>query len=701
MSTTLAERLVPPPPAAEPVPPPAPVAARGGAALLLGLFALIAFAAFAGGATTPGRAVFVEVGIALLALVAVALWAARTGLRSAASPVAWTGAGLLAALAIWCALTIPSSLAPDASWNEANRVLAYAIAVGVTLVAGTAAPRAVGLAARAWVTVAALVALYAVATKVAPGVLHAGRDEARLHVPLETFGALAAFCAFGAPVAVRLAGARTDGATWRRLVVLAAAVVLLVALGLTWSRTGMLGLAVGSLVAIGIGGDRLRALALLAVAVAGAAPALAYAWSREALTLEGATLDARIDDGRTLGLLVAGGLLLALLAGFAVLRATRRPAAGPRRRRGLQGWVVLAVGGGVLVAVVAATLASDWDTFKGPVQTSPAQPERLTATDSGNRWALWEEAAGAWDDHPLDGWGAGSFAVNHLRYRKDETPARHAFSLPMDLLAETGAIGLALALAGFGCLGVAAVARLRMLPEGEERDLAGALVGTGAAALVVALVEPIWEVPAVALPPLVLLAVVAARPRPGAATAPAAAFADPEAEPGAGRRPWGRLALACVLLGAVAASAILPAWSRALETSAAETAADVHSTGQQLETAASDARVAADLNPAAASPLQVASAVAERRSRLLEARELLLEAADRQPDRAATWEALTHLAFRLADREGALAAARRALELDPMSSERRALAREAEAALAPPESSATATGTPLPAATAP
>jgi hypothetical protein len=36
-----------------------------------------------------------------------------------------------------------------------------------------------------------------------------------------------------------------------------------------------------------------------------------------------------------------------------------------------------------------------------------------------------------------------------------------------------------------------------------------------------------------------------------------------------------------------------------------------------------------------------------------------------------------------------------------MSSERRALAREAEAALAPPESSATATGTPLPAATAP
>ena len=55
----------------------------------------------------------------------------------------------------------------------------------------------------------------------------------------------------------------------------------------------------------------------------------------------------------------------------------------------------------------------------------------------------------------------------------------------------------------------------------------------------------------------------------------------------------------------------------------------------------------------------------------------------------------------LADRDGALRAARRALELDPMSSERRALARRAEVFLAPPESSPTATGTPLQAAPGP
>jgi tetratricopeptide (TPR) repeat protein len=236
------------------------------------------------------------------------------------------------------------------------------------------------------------------------------------------------------------------------------------------------------------------------------------------------------------------------------------------------------------------------------------------------------------------------------------------------------------------------VTRLRALAPGSERDVGCALAGAGAAALVLALVEPLWEVPAVALPALVLPAVVAARP-PARAPTRAPAFA----EPGAGRRPWGRLALGTLLLGAAAVSAILPAWSSALRTSAAETAADVRSDGQELEAAASDARLAADLNPAAAAPLETAAAVAERRARLLDARSALLEAAGRQPDRAATWEALTELALRLADREGAQAAARRALELDPMSSDRRALARRAEAALAPPESSPTATGTPLPA----
>ena len=60
------------------------------------------------------------------------------------------------------------------------------------------------------------------------------------------------------------------------------------------------------------------------------------------------------------------------------------------------------------------------------------------------------------------------------------------------------------------------------------------------------------------------------------------------------------------------------------------------------------------------------------------------------------WAALARLALRLADRPGALAAARRAVALDPHDPRLVALARAAEAAQAPAASSPTATGTPLP-----
>jgi cytochrome c-type biogenesis protein CcmH/NrfG len=95
-------------------------------------------------------------------------------------------------------------------------------------------------------------------------------------------------------------------------------------------------------------------------------------------------------------------------------------------------------------------------------------------------------------------------------------------------------------------------------------------------------------------------------------------------------------------------------------------------------------------------PNLVAAAVAQRRGRLLEARGELLEAVDEQPQSAQSWAALSALALDLADRDGALAAARRALSLDPHAAELLALAQRAETAQAPPSASPTATGTPLP-----
>ena len=210
----------------------------------------------------------------------------------------------------------------------------------------------------------------------------------------------------------------------------------------------------------------------------------------------------------------------------------------------------------------------------------------------------------------------------------------------------------------------------------------------------------VWQVPGVTLPVLALTGVLAARPVWAAGTVRrAGAFPDPD--PAATGPRWGVLAVAGVVLGLVATSALLPAWSDAERANAEDVVADAGATPLELERAAADARLAADLNPLSAAALQASASVAQRRGRLLEARGELLDAVGRQPDRSATWAQLAGVAFLLADRDGALRAARRALELDPMSSERRALARRAEVFLAPPESSPTATGTPLQAAPGP
>ena len=64
---------------------------------------------------------------------------------------------------------------------------------------------------------------------------------------------------------------------------------------------------------------------------------------------------------------------------------------------------------------------------------------------------------------------------------------------------------------------------------------------------------------------------------------------------------------------------------------------------RDLRDAASDAELAAKLNPTAVEPLWAAATIAERRGSLDEAREQLLRAAERQPDNAGTWFRLTRI----------------------------------------------------------
>ena len=168
---------------------------------------------------------------------------------------------------------------------------------------------------------------------------------------------------------------------------------------------------------------------------------------------------------------------------------------------------------------LGGTFSHAWHTFTSTKATSNTNPSRLLSADSENRWVWWKEAAGAFSDRPVGGWGAGSFGVVHLLYRRDTLTVQQPHSVPLQFLAETGIVGALLALGGFALLLASAAGLPRRLPKGPERLLASALLGGAVAYAVHSLYDWDWDIPAVTLPAFLFLGVlVGARRR---ATSPA------------------------------------------------------------------------------------------------------------------------------------------------------------------------------------
>jgi O-antigen ligase len=115
-------------------------------------------------------------------------------------------------------------------------------------------------------------------------------------------------------------------------------------------------------------------------------------------------------------------------------------------------------------------------------------------TLSSDRYDYWRVALNAFVRQPFRGVGAGGWAVDWLRYRREQSYAVDAHSLPLQTLAELGVVGLLLLVATLA--GVIEAARRALL---RARDLAAGPV----AALVVYLAHsPLdwdWQLPALTL----------------------------------------------------------------------------------------------------------------------------------------------------------------------------------------------------------
>ena len=672
-------------------------ASFGRAPLALGaaLAAAVAYAAFASGAISLPQSVRLEVGVAVITALTIILVAAGK-LRFAAFSPAIRGTALLVAFTLWMGLSIDWSTAPDLGWEELNRTIAYVLvlALGITLAASMR--RGLTVVALGFLVIAGVIALYALGGKAFPSLSPLGifdlnhtQTFARLRAPFGYWNALALFCALAAPIALRVAA---DRGMMRllRFVALTILVLLFVTIALTYSRGGALALfvAIGTLLAFSA--DRARLTAYALIAVVGALPALIVAYLRDDLTKDALELAARKGDGVLFALALVLGVAVTLLLAERLLPfddRLRTPAA--ITDLGLRRIGLAAAGVGVFVVLVFAVTGGLAD-FTEVKEERRSDPGRVLDTNAGNRWVWWEEAVGSWSDRPLGGHGAGSFPVSHLRYRHNNLEVRQAHSGPLQFLSQTGLIGALLVLGALGTLGFAAFRRLRATPPRER--VYGYTLAAGCIAWGVHMwVDWDWDIPGVALPLMLFLGVLAARP-----------LGDEEAEPasagGGARKGATALRVAGALAGvlamvAISIAAIRPSLARDDTQEAVRLAAK--GKPADLKRAAAKADEAADLNPLAVEPLFVGARIASQRKRYGEQSKLLREAVERQPQSYGAWFRLLQFQLLLDDAPAAGESLRVLATIDPYAA---VSAYDFYAAYLTelPPSSASVAGTPLP-----
>jgi tetratricopeptide (TPR) repeat protein len=688
-------------------------------ALTGALLLLVLYAAFSHGAVQSAAEARLQVAVAAVAAIAGGAWLWSGTLRVSAPRMAWVGVALLAGFTLWSGLSVAWSVAPNQTWIELNRSLTYLIVLGLAISAGASSARATEYVALGFFAVSLAVTGYALGQKLLPGLHIAGVFDfnqtgqlARLQQPFGYWNALSLFISMGVAIALALTVDRRRGRRLR-LAALVAIELMFLAIGFTYSRGGLVALGLGLAVAVALSGIRLRSLMWLAAAALCAMPSLVLGLISHSLTTSNVALAQRESAGaELLGVTIATVLALIFL-GRRLLAAEQRVTLSPERVRAVVRALLLAVGVAVVLALLAVTFSTRgltgtvshaWNSFTATRGETVSDPSRLLSADSGNRWVWWKEATGAFSDRPLAGWGAGSFQVVHLLYRRDALAVKQPHSVPLQLLAETGLIGTLLALAGFGLLLALAFKAIRRLPPGTERTVAAALLAAGVAYAVHACYDWDSDIPGVTLPALLFLGVLAGSVR---ANGPRSArLPRPSAAPGTrpsspslgGLGPMSRiLALAALTLGlcSFAVSAALPSIA-ADQASAAEVAAG--GSTDALARAQSSAALASRLDPLSDAGLRAESTIALHRGEPRQARAYLLEAVRRQPSDVQAWASLAYIDVQLQDLRASNAAAQRVLALDPegqlTGGFASVVAQRANLLEAPPQESATAAPTP-------
>ncbi|HLY49018.1 MAG TPA: O-antigen ligase family protein [Solirubrobacteraceae bacterium] len=606
-----------------------------------------------------GVVVHSQVGIVVWWIV---LIGAAWGLLPAArlSRVGWGTFALFGAFVAWTALGLSWSISSERSLADLSLVAGYlgVLVLGLALHADRA--RALRQTTPALAAAIVVVGILALVSRLHPGLFAAASQTGsflpgtarRLAWPLDYWNALAALLAFGLPLLLVLA---TSARTLYAQAAAAAGIPVVVLAGyLTFSRGGAIAGAVAVVVFLALAPERLPKVVTTLAAGAGSALLISAASHRAALE-QGLLSAAARHQGASLVLpilLVCAGVALAQV-GIGLAARRMRPgllSISPRRAGLLLGGALCALVVLALLAGAPTKLSHAWRDFKAlpPTSLKHASIDRFSNLSSNGRYQLWKGAVDATRGHTLAGSGPGTFQLLWLpRAPRSVSYVQNAHSLYFETLAELGVVGLALLVAFLVAVVVAAIRAVVQSRYAARTRAAGA-----AAALVTFAVSAasdwIWQVPVL---PVAFLLIA------GAVLAPA----TPGGRGGVRFRVGIRAGAAALALACLIAIAIPLATANAV--SASQAAASSGDSAVALR----DARAAAQIEPAAASPQVQLALVQEFRGDIPAALAAARRAARDEPDNWSTWLILSRLEAEAGRPRAAIKALRRARALNPTS----------------------------------
>ena len=302
--------------------------------------------------------------------------------------------------------------------------------------------------------------------------------------------------------------------------------------------------------------------------------------------------------------------------------------------------VVLAASGGHPVDWVR----DGFSEFTNPASGAGSGPGRLGNVSSNSRWTWWKEAWTMFEDQPVGGTGAASFAVARRPIRTNTTVATEPHNLALQFLGETGILGFLLFGGAVVAAGLGVIGTIRRLDE-PDAAAATALAVALLAYLLHALIDYDWDFVALTAPTLLLLGILLAAGR-----ATRLRFRAPV---------W---AAGAVLFAAAAVFSLTAPWLAARDVADAYAALDRDEIGQALD----EAKSARALNPLAIEPLLATAAAEEARGDDRAALERYVQAVDLQPKNWRTWYELGRFELGTGRRARGIRHLREARELDPL-----------------------------------